>query len=239
MTLTITDSCGYTDTVTVENALTVVKPELSVGKAYEGSRVAGTVVTFTLTVVNAGDGQATNAVLSDTVPAGVQFGGSDGTLADGDVTWNFASIGPDGGEATGWFSGTLPCTGTVTNDAYGVVSSDQGATAAGAPVDFAILAPALKPSFDQSTLSPKLDETVHFASTSTTDGPAIVGWGWDFGDQKAGSGKTVSHAYTDPGTYTVTLTITDTCGYTGTVAVPDAVTISEYRVYLPIVVRNP
>ena len=44
--------------------------------------------------------------------------------------------------------------------------------------------------------------------------PGIVGYSWDFGDGQSGAGTTPSHAYAVAGTYTVTLTATDTLGFT-------------------------
>ena len=51
----------------------------------------------------------------------------------------------------------------------------------------------------------------------TFDASAIGGtqpysYAWDFGDGSTGSGQSVSHSYLLPGTYTVTLTITDANG---------------------------
>ena len=44
---------------------------------------------------------------------------------------------------------------------------------------------------------------------------AIVSYDWDFGDSTIDSGDIVSHTFSDPGVYTVTLTVTDDQGATG------------------------
>jgi hypothetical protein len=50
------------------------------------------------------------------------------------------------------------------------------------------------------------------ASTSSDPDGTIVAWNWDFGDFSTGSGQTVSHSFEDPGSYTVTLSVTDNRG---------------------------
>lgn len=51
------------------------------------------------------------------------------------------------------------------------------------------------------------------ASGSTDDG-AIVSYAWNWGDGTFGSGKITSHIYAAPGTYTISLTVTDNYGLT-------------------------
>ena len=54
---------------------------------------------------------------------------------------------------------------------------------------------------------------VTLTNTSNGNGRAITGWTWDFGDSYTYSGQTPpTHSYSNPGTYTVKLTVTTACG---------------------------
>ncbi len=71
--------------------------------------------------------------------------------------------------------------------------------------------------FTYSPLNPLINEAVTFdASASYDPDGAIVDYSWDFGDDQTGSGQIVSHTYTNFGTYTVTLNVTDNEGFKGT-----------------------
>jgi len=58
--------------------------------------------------------------------------------------------------------------------------------------------------------------TIVFDASKTTDDGEINTYKWDFGDGNTGSGYKLSHSYTNPGNYTVTLTVTDDSGKTDT-----------------------
>ena len=64
------------------------------------------------------------------------------------------------------------------------------------------------------------------ASSTDTNAGATMSFGWTFGDGASATGATASHSFTAPGTYTVTLTVSDSYGFsalkTGTVAVTAA-----------------
>ena len=57
--------------------------------------------------------------------------------------------------------------------------------------------------------------TFDATASSDSDG-AITAYAWDFGDSTSGSGPTPSHTYTDPGTYTARVMVTDDLGATAT-----------------------
>ena len=68
--------------------------------------------------------------------------------------------------------------------------------------------------------------TVTFdASASTAPCGTIVSYSWDFGDNTTGSGPTVMHTYTSPGTYIAKLTMIDNSGNTNLVQLDHVVNI--------------
>ncbi len=74
-------------------------------------------------------------------------------------------------------------------------------------------------SFVYSPTSPEINSPVHFnASESTDPDGTITSWDWDFGDGRHGSGEEVNHTYSDTGTYTVVLVVTDDSGNTDSVS---------------------
>ncbi|MEX1192125.1 MAG: PKD domain-containing protein [Brumimicrobium sp.] len=56
--------------------------------------------------------------------------------------------------------------------------------------------------------------TANFTDNSTINGSSIASWAWDFGDGNTSSQQNPTHNYTEPGTYTVSLTVTDNNGCT-------------------------
>ncbi len=85
--------------------------------------------------------------------------------------------------------------------------------------------PPSTPSTTASSTTADVDETITFdATASDPDGDSLT-YSWEFGDGLEGSGSSVTHSYSEAGTYTVTVTASD--GRGGTSEASMDVTISE------------
>jgi len=214
----------------------VLAPRFELEKSYEGTRVAGMPVTYTLAVTNTGHTEGTDVVLSDTMPSGLTYEASDGTF-DGDaVTWAIDSLAAAGGAASRWFRAALPCAAgeSIVNEDYAVVGSAEGVSGPqGAAVRFDTVAPAIDLTLVHSPEPIVAGETVWFTATASTDGTALS-YAWDFGSGPESGGLTGSHVYTRDGAHTVVFTATDGCGYEAatstvvTVSAPDLVADFDY-----------
>jgi PKD repeat protein len=66
--------------------------------------------------------------------------------------------------------------------------------------------------FTYSPIHPMKGDVIHFSDTSIDPEGQELSFFWDFGDETTGTGKTITHNYTIPGTYTVMLTVMDGVG---------------------------
>jgi lysophospholipase L1-like esterase len=62
------------------------------------------------------------------------------------------------------------------------------------------------------------DLACSFDASGSSDDNGVVSYGWAFGDTATGSGQTTGHTYASDGTYSVTLTVTDTGGQTDSIS---------------------
>ncbi|MGC9396702.1 MAG: right-handed parallel beta-helix repeat-containing protein, partial [Anaerolineae bacterium] len=213
-----------------------LEPAWELSKTYSSDRVAGMPVTYTVTIVNTGNADATTVVVEDVLPMHLTWI-SGGTLALNRVRWTFEAITAGDASGVGQFTAALPCVAGVeiVNDNYRVVSSAQGVTSAsGPPVTFTVSAPAITVGAIQYTpLAPVAGETVYFTTTATTDGTPLS-YVWSFG----GTGPSAPYTFPAAGTYTVTVTATDMCEYARTVTATVDVLPAGYTVYLPLVLRE-
>jgi PKD repeat protein len=86
-----------------------------------------------------------------------------------------------------------------------------------------------KADFVFSPTAPRAGQEVFFNAAASTAAPGhrIVAYDWDFGSGRTGSGLTVAKGYNTPGTYSVTLTVTDdTFQPTGVGVVTKTVTVA-------------
>jgi PKD repeat protein len=87
-----------------------------------------------------------------------------------------------------------------------------------------ILPPAGTPtaSFTVSPTGPAANTPVVFDASASTPGAnaQISSFAWAFGDGGSGTGQTITHVFTAPGTFNVTLTITNTAGLAGSITNP-------------------
>ncbi|MET4780339.1 PKD domain-containing protein [Glaciihabitans sp. UYNi722] len=132
----------------------------------------------------------------------------DGTIAS--YAWDFG----DGTTGTGATTthhytqtGSFVIALTVT-DNQGAISTETHSLTA--------IAPNVAPTALFTSNINELAATFDGSASSDTDG-TIATYAWVFGDGSIGTGATTNHVYAVGGTYTVTLTVTDNEGMTGTV----------------------
>lgn len=152
-------------------------------------------------------------------PLEVSFDASPSTDPDGRIVryeWDFGDgETARGNRVTHVYGDDGEYTVTLT------VWDDRGASdTASAVVE--VLNPPPVARFTWRPQEPAVGQVVIFDATGSYD-PAgalepkeVVSWHWDFGDGTQGEGPVVEHVYLAPGTYTVTLTVTDDDGATAT-----------------------
>ncbi len=187
VTLTVTDNDGATDSVT-HDVVAVAAPVNQAPEAAFNYTSSGLQVAFN----------------------GSSSGDPDGSVVGYD--WTFG----DGGRATGatpshayMVPGTYTVTLTVTDNDGATDSVTHDVVAVAAPVNQA-------PEAAFNYTSSGLQVAFNGSSSGDPDG-SVVGYDWTFGDGGRATGANPSHAYMVPGTYTVTLTVTDNDGATDSI----------------------
>ena len=135
----------------------------------------------------------------------------DGTIVSRSWNWDDGTPGSAGTTASHTYAqpGTYTVTLTVTDDDGATGTTTRQVQATTPPPNQAPIA-----SFTSSCVGSTC--LVDSTASSDPDG-TIVSRAWNWGDGTPGSaGTTASHTYAQPGTYTVTLTVTDDDGATGT-----------------------
>ncbi|MFQ6012673.1 MAG: PKD domain-containing protein [Thermoplasmata archaeon] len=181
----------------------IVPPDLVITSPADGGTLPSTSVTVT--------GTASDDVGVDRIE-----------LSTDGMTWVLAT------GTTSWSATLTLSEGPNTISTRATDTSGNTAT-----VSIAVRVDTVKPTaLAGKDLTANAGDTVSFDAGASSDDVAIVSYEWDFGDETTGTGETTFHIYTDPGTYTVTLTVRDAAGnadtdsLTVTVVVPPGFEVS-------------
>ena len=105
-------------------------------------------------------------------------------------------------------AGSYTVTLTVANSSGQTSSASHSIAVASPP-------PPVSAGFSASPTSGQAPLGVQF--TDQSSGP-VVSWSWDFGDGASSSAQNPAHTYNNAGSYTVTLTVANSAGQTGSVS---------------------
>jgi PKD repeat protein len=187
VTLTVTDDDGASDSASATK--TILMNEIPVALFSESAETV-----------------YTSEVISFNASASYD---PDGTIVS--YLWDFG----DGTSATG----VLVEHGYADDGTYTVtlaVTDNNGATALASATKTVLNSPPVA-TFTESATIVSTGGVISFdASDSYDPDGAIVVYFWDLGDGNTGTGETITHTYTEPGVYTVTLTVKDAAGNSDT-----------------------
>jgi len=191
--LEVTDSDGDKDTKTV--TITVTAPvNVAPTAAISTSGTAG-IAPFAVNLSGSGSSDP------------------DGTIAS--YSWNFGDGSPANTTVSPSKTYSTPGIYTVTL----TVTDNQGATGTATQLITVTATPNVSPTASIQTVAVAgtIPLTVTFSGAGSTDPDGtIASYAWDFGNSTSATGASAQAVYTSAGTYTVTLTVTDDDGATGT-----------------------
>ncbi len=156
-------------------------------------------------------------------------------MGNGTVMFTDATVDNGGSSITGW-SWSFGDGGTSTlqnpthtyaaNGTYGVMLTVYNAAGCTDTIyDYVVVNNAcfINPFFQPTTTSAFVGNQIFFTDLSQ---PVIVSWLWDFNDGTTSTIANPSHMYTQPGVYTVCLTVTSNTGCIGTFCLPITISLN-------------
>jgi len=178
--------------------------------------------TYTVTATNSENCSATDQVTITVHNAPIVDAGTDFSICQGDVailtatgadTYNWTNLGAG---ATQTVSPTITTTYEVTGtDQYGCINTDQVTVS---------ITPNPTPQFEVDTIKGCEPLNVNFTNLSSFSGGTCQ---WSFGDGNTSSlCDNVTYTYQSSGLYSVSLTITDIIGCTGTTTIQNYIEVT-------------
>ena len=188
--------------------------------------------TYTVTAIDAnGCSNVAIATLGLTAGPAIAITSSNENCSQNNGSLSASASNGSGNYTYAWSTNPTQTTQSITNLAagtYTVTVNDGTCTSTASVTINNIEAPVAGIDASPHEVS-SLNSNVNFSSVSSGN---IVGWLWNYGDGSSGSGSTAVHNYSQPGTYIVTLFVTDNNGCTS-MATDTIIVYDIFTVYIP------